>query len=496
MFNYNFDEAVFTYIVTAQPIPDFAKHTTIAFGKLMVSHTAKTKVTVSQHNQRELALIGLCVDAYGELRCDDIPNWFLSQKSESIVELYRYFDRFSGKFVAIYSEYDNIFVWGDASCSIPISYSQNDSQICLSSIDHLTAQYLGSPEDPYGKQIRLGSNFSQGMPGDLTPYRNVRILLPNHYLDLQSMIPVRVPVCIPSKKPEEIISSSHTLIRNIARAYADQYQIVCPLTSGYDSRLVFAYLSDSMPSIHCYTFQHPHFSENTDDIWVPRKLCSISETAYHLIPDLSAPSEYLNDLKQVIGPYHAPRTINLAYTYLSRWKGNALVSGDISDQIGKSLLGNAVPVALATPLYFQCKIHNTDPASRRELKQYLSEIRKANQWDYVYDLFALENRCGRWASQTSMIYSVCGIDYLNIFNCRELIQLWMGLPRKLRVQCYLHKSLLYRLSPELLSIPFNPHDSRTKFLKQNWFLFYLATFGKFVYQKLRSPHKCKENNSK
>jgi hypothetical protein len=89
----------------------------------------------------------------------------------------------------------------------------------------------------------------------------------------------------------------------------------------------------------------------------------------------------------------------------------------------------------------------------------------------------LENRCGRWGSQWGMIYSVCGIKSLNMFNCRELILQWIALPRKLRTQKIIHKAVFSATDKRLLTIPFNP-DEKYAVLKSNWILFYLATYLK------------------
>src|SRR5690606_40886783 len=59
-----------------------------------------------------------------------------------------------------------------------------------------------------------------------------------------------------------------------------------------------------------------------------------------------------------------------------------------------------------------------------------SDLKAEELFPAIYDLFAIENRLGRWASQGNMIYSAAGIVNLNIFNCREIIESWMQIPRR------------------------------------------------------------------
>ena len=146
--------------------------------------------------------------------------------------------------------------------------------------------------------------------------------------------------------------------------------------------------------------------------------------------------------------------------------------------MGKSLLGNAIPTYLASSSYFQCKIHNRAKESSNELKRYIRELRAAGEGENIFDLFAVENRCGRWCSQGGAIYSLMGVCSVNIFNCRELILDWIRVPRKLRVNKAIHRHIFLHNDANLLNFPFNPSEERHKFLKENWVLFYIATYIK------------------
>ena len=480
-----FDEARFTYLVSEQPNPLFSQHTPIAGGALVVSHTAQTQVLSCREGDREITLIGFCVDAHGELSREQIPQAFLDRNFPDPESAYRFFDRFAGKYVVIACWGSRMAVWGDASCSVPVHYCLEAGNFCLSCLDHLAAEVCGKGESPLGLSVRLGSDLGQGMPNDLTLYEDIRALLANHYLDLETKQAVRVSMDTKFESLDAVVKGTDFLVSNIVREYRRHYEMVCPLTSGYDSRIVYAFLKEQIPDLNCYTFLHPGFTLETDDIRIPETICGLFGTKRHLIADLTAPESYRQELFRYMGSRHSARTINLAYTYLSRWKGTALVNGDIIGQIGKSVLGNTIPNRVAGPRYFQCKIHNIAPAARKEMKAYLEGIRKAGQMHQVYDLFALENRCGRWAGQTAMIYSLCGIDSLNIVNCRELLRLWIGVPREIRVANRIHAGLLTHKDPQLMTVPFNP-DGKWGFMKKHWTLFYLATFLKFYAQLLRS----------
>lgn len=484
----NFDDALFTYIISDHDCTLFQNHHPIFNKTLILHHTTGTEVLTCQDTACEITVIGLCVDTHGELSREDIPAYLLGFAGQGIQSVYEHAARFSGKYVLCCQCADGRYLFGDATGSVEINYALSQTSFCAASVSQLVAKQFHYAVSEYAQAIRSGSDYSQALPNDLTMFDEIKVLLPNHYLDIANRQVVRVPLCPISPdlrdNVNDVVDRSIPLIENTLRAYHKYYKIVCPLTSGYDSRIVFSFLKDEIPDLTCYTFLHRGFTEETDDIKVPRLLCQAYQKQHIIIPDLKAPDAYVSDMEAIMGSYCYRGTIDLAYTYLSVFRGCALVNGDIIDQVGKSLLGNRLAPRYGTAAYFQCKLHNFSKQAKEELERYLSDVRRKEPADRIFDLFAIENRCGRWAAQGGSIYSLASIPSLNLFNSRELICLWASLDRKHRVQEQIHKGIFMRKDPGLLRFPFNPSD-RTGYLKKNPYLFLAATYGKYVLQLFR-----------
>jgi hypothetical protein len=71
-----------------------------------------------------------------------------------------------------------------------------------------------------------------------------------------------------------------------------------------------------------------------------------------------------------------------------------------------------------------------------------------------------------------------------MYNCKEIIDIWTGIPRKLRVATAIHRNIFEKIDKELLSIPFNPTD-KFGFVKKNPLLFVLATHVKYLFNSLK-----------
>lgn len=90
----------------------------------------------------------------------------------------------------------------------------------------------------------------------------------------------------------------------------------------------------------------------------------------------------------------------------------------------------------------------------------------------------------RWATLYSMMYSLCGVPSLNIFNCGELIDNWVTIPRKKRADYYIYTELMKNMDEQLLHYPVNPGD-RFEWMKKNDVLFLSATYLKYFWGLLK-----------
>jgi len=135
-----FDDAVFTYAVAPRPIERFSQHTPILNGALTISYTSKTELLTEKKGAKEIAIIGFCVDAHGEVARSDIPAFVLSQEFPDMESAFRFFDRFAGKYVVLFQDGENRSMWGDATNSLQINYGRLGSGFCAAATDKLAAR--------------------------------------------------------------------------------------------------------------------------------------------------------------------------------------------------------------------------------------------------------------------------------------------------------------------------------------------------------------------
>lgn len=467
-----------------------------SFGKYMLSFDNRTPLSYASNNLCECVVFGLAINIISN-DCDEIALKIINNCND-IQAVIEYEKQLGGKYVLLFRKEDQYYIQGDATCSIPIFYSFDRGFICSSNYKYIVDEKKYTKDREYDL-IRKSGDVSQAMPFDITSYRQIKQLLPNHYLDVKYEKAVRF---INSKKNQKTISVEKAteivlpMIENLLGFYSRYYKIYCPITSGRDSRVVLAFLVKRGEKYKCYTIKHSEHNEKSQDIIIPIELCKKNKIEHEIIEDVVVSEEIKEHMNYILGKDNfSERTLMISQTIKEHYNDGAILNGDIIGQVGKCSLHRDIPRIFATPSYFRCKLHNYSAGAKKQLNLWLEEIKESGEKISTFDLFSIENRMGRWASQENMIYNTIGQMYLNIFNSRSIIYVWTAVSRKKRKRSLLHIDLINKIAPTLLDVCFEQEKSVLfKISKANGIFYWLSSFAKYYLQK--SKFKKEENYEK
>ena len=461
----------------------------ICFGTYVLYFDARTPILQATLDDRELLLFGLAVDVRsGE--CENLPRIIL-EATNSLGEVIDYERFLGGKYILLYRENDSCYALPDATASIPFCYSVCGNELVCSSSFSYVASYLNLNVDPVLQKIRVNSDISQAMPYDLTIFREIKQLLPNHYFCFSDQSAVRF---VNSNLPQQAITANAAAeitaprIEAIARFYHSVYPLYCPLTGGRDSRAVLAFLLPIFEGddLLCYTIRHTEHKDDAQDLTLPKQLAEQIGLNYEQITDEVVAPELCRRMDELCGEgNYSKRTLMIANTVWRHFGNGAIVNGDIIGQVGKCSLHRDIPACLATAGYFRCKLHNYSKEAKSALREWLQEIEASQEKVNPFDLFSIENRLGRWAAQENFIYNCIGQVYLNIFNSRSIIYEWTRVSRAQRKNAAIHLALIRMADPALLSVPFEREKSVFISLsKANGVFYYLSSYLKYLTEKI------------
>ncbi|MBR2869445.1 MAG: hypothetical protein IKB88_10360 [Clostridia bacterium] len=465
---------------------DFTADAVCNIGGYTFRADCRTPLDCAQYGGRELIIFGYATDVFTAQR-NNIAETILASTTDAD-GVFDYEKKLGGKYVIFYCENGDLYCLGDATCSVPIFYTVGTDDFICCSNPQFIVRTLGLSPDPKLQKVRNSGPLNQAMPYDVTPYKEMKQLIPNCVFDVSAGKTRRLVNSRAKQKtvsPAEAAKITAPMITNITKMYASDYEIYCPLTSGRDSRVVFAFLKSLGIPLNSYTIWKDSFKKDPQDWEIPVSLSKICDSNHEQIHKETVSEEKKAQMDLLLGENSYPQeAFTLAVTVERHYHGFATLEGDIIGQVGKCSLHRDIPLALATPAYFRCKLHNYSRESRQILREWLSDIGASGEKVNVFDLFSIENRLGVWASHTHLIRNVMGMSFFNIFNSRSIIYVWTAVSRKERMKSAIHVELIRLIAPELLDVPFEQDKSGlVQLAKSSWPVFYFATFAKYLVQR-------------
>ncbi len=456
----------------------------ITFGPHTLFYSDNTTVTKAACAGNEVVILGHISCLSGE-EYSSLPEAMASCADLDSLLSIEYLC--GGKYVIFAYIEGKSYVVCDATSSVPVYYLTQcqDGFACSSNIKLITDSFNLSTDDEH-MSVRLSGDISQAMPYDITEYKNIKQLLPNHALHIDSNTAVRFvnePVKTGYVSVEEAVKITSPYISKLTKFYLSIYDIACPITDGKDSRVVLSYLLSSDKKFPCYTINHG-VSSDAQTLTIPKDLCKCAGLEHRVLSDAYLTDDDIAYADEMLGKdAYSKRTLMIAKTIKQAFPQNAIINGDIVGQIGKCSLHRDIPQFLASPSYFRCKLHNYSKESKILLRQWEKEISASGECINVFDLFSVESRLGRWACQENAIYNLLSLPYLNIFNSRCIIYVWANVKRNLRKKSLLNIALIKKNCEKLLSVPFENESFSSRLARSNWLIYYISGYIKFFAQK-------------
>ena len=157
-------------------------------------------------------------------------------------------DELTGVFVLLFLQGKKVYVIGDASGMQTVYYAQKDGKVYVSSHTELLGESLGLKWDPYISRLvdyRFFHLLGNSLPGNLTAYKEVRRLVPNHYIILEPFKTTRskrfyTPLDRKLSVEEAACEVADILHRNLDLIVRKWNHPAISMTGGCDSRTTLA----------------------------------------------------------------------------------------------------------------------------------------------------------------------------------------------------------------------------------------------------------------
>lgn len=430
------------------------------------THPMLSYTTVCDGNA-SLTLLGFMLDPLDPYASDDDILRGLLPMLSSPADIIERTGRFGGRWVLIAHVGAEAVLFHDAMGLRQVFYSEmgGTGQVWAVSQPKLAATVLGLSIDEAAARYMDSQTFRSAKeyrwPVTASPYKEVRHLPPNHFLNLRTGLCKRYWPAqgLPKRSLDEGVDQIAPLLRGLMLAAANRFDITISLSAGLDSRLVLAACRDIADRISYVSLRKSKDSDDGIDIVVPAHLLNKLGLRHEVIKaPVTATAEFAALFKRNVHLAHDHYAADAEAIRTHYKRAKTVVTGS-GGEIGRCHHGSRIPgLPRITPEYLvRAEIGKSEFAARF-YKAWLEDASKPRDI-HLLDLFEWENgSC--WLGMTQLEFDVAWQEILTPFNCRDILTLMLSIPDKYREgpSYRLFYELIERLWPEVLAEPINPGE--------------------------------------
>jgi len=386
-------------------------------------------------------------------------------KNNSITELIESSFKYAGRFALFFIYSNSIYVFHDSNAARRVYYTTKNNAGWCGSMPSVLAKFAGLAKttDKIVLDYYNSNSFTENSNADIyntTIYKDIEQLTANFYFDFQQYKAIRYWPNKPIKQSSltEGVEIGSKLLQGILKSANFRYDLMLPVTAGFDSRLLLSATKDISSDLFYYIIKHSSTSNSYHDIKIPSKLFAKINLNFNII---EYPKEVDPEFKKLYflnDEFAIENDISVIYNVFYK---------RFSDKI--NLPANFSTVARNFNTTFKNKITAELLSEMNNLnnehvlnvyRNWILEITDVvNKYGYsILDLFEWEEGSGNSITKTQTNKDISQEEFIP-FNCRNLMITYLSVPKKYRniyTNIY-YKAMIKYMWPELLSVPFNPH---------------------------------------
>ena len=425
------------------------------------------------YENKSITLLGFILDPDNPQAGDsDIIN-DLVQKFSRCDKFIEHTYKFGGRWILIVNDGEETRLFNDAAGLRQVFYTEKHhtkdlwcasqpkiiAEILNLQMDKDAVDFINSYEFRKNKEFRL--------PGYSSPYKEIKHMLPNHYLNLGTGQCHRY---WPNKKLDELpfnkaLEKISATLQKLIRSASNRFDLALSITAGWDSRLALASSKEISNEVSYMTVRQIAMPDNHPDITIPSMLLSKLGLKHDIVKSTYIMNdEFIKIFKKNVSLAHyvyAPDA-QAILDYYSQSK--VAVTGGVSEigrwSVREGLKKSKKEEVTAQDLSMLQKMGKNQFAINC-FENWLSGLGEIHNV-HILDLFDWEQGHGNWLAMSQLEFDIAWKDIFTPFNCRNLLISMLSTEEKYRKppKYLLYEKLILNLWPEVLSVPINPHKKK------------------------------------
>lgn len=454
------------YYITNLELADPCELKKISFNNLNVYFHPSLNMSMAKKDSREIILLGYIINPFKPLETNDDIVKDLTDRCFSAELLLKELQSLSGRFVLLYKNESDFIALNDASALKQLYYGFIDKDIILTSSPRMFLDfYGGNLEISDTKQDFI--NLKEYELNDHAWFCDKCIdnrlmkILSNHFLDIVSKRVRRTPIYFDKLVNEsDIIEYASTILTGNMAAITRRYQVIQPLTAGWDSRSLLAASKEYLKDIQFYVIDFSSDDNLLPDVWIPQRLSKKFGLNLQVIK-LKAPSnEFLTIFQREQVFPRLTYAAETEYLYNNFSDSNTVRVNGIAGATPKVIYGYTTYLNIdANKLHHFTHYLGKSEFVKDELRHWIHDAKKYSK-EYgipLLDLLHWEHKVANWGALCVFEQDIAIENFSPHANRNLLISMLRINPKKrAKPQCLLLRNIIESLWEETLSEPVNP----------------------------------------
>lgn len=464
------------YIISANRIyniPEtFAEN---RFETLFVYTEDNLEYSSATRNDNQVAIIGFAVDPLNPSLANHELATKLATAGDSFISLVDGIAGLSGRFVVIAKSANYFVVMPDACALRRIYYTSKHSSpflITSSPMLYLHAT-METPRISTPKQMFIdhplykSESIESAWFGEDGVDDRLSKVFPNHYLDVIRGTTERIPgvnVDV-ARIGAEVLHYAADILRGSILAMCNRYNLIQPVTAGFDSRVLLAASRPVKDKVAYYVFFRE--GEFHDDVRIPKELAKSLSLNFRVIRTRELEGEFLEEFsREHIVPRILPKTSDIQQHCIENYPEKTVNITGIAAEIVRNFYGYGASAPSLDMLKYFTGYYKRIPYIDKEVEAwYYPAVRFSMESKInLRDLFYWEMRVGNWAAQYPFEQDIA-IDEFAPFNNRKLLLSILSVDYKQRIgpSYKFFRELVRIMWPEALLQEINPSANKWKY---------------------------------
>ena len=413
------------------------------------------------HQDRSMLLLGFMLDPENPQADDSEIIGNLLRSCSTFDDVVECTGKFGGRWILIVDDGRAIKLFNDAT---------GLRQVFFTDPNHIKDTWCASQAGLIAKILNLemdeaAVNFIEWCraksrdyrwPGNSTPYKEIKHLMPNHHLNLETRETRRFwPNRILSELSlDQAIERIPPILSGLMHSASNRFDLVIALSGGWDSRLMLAACREVKDKLTFMTVKKLGMSENDPDLRIPCRLASKLGLRHDLVevqPDIK--DEFLEAFnKNVPFPHFAknaaPLQADLDYYHQSKVQVVGNVS-EVARRFYNVKPGEQITAAKTSSLSGMDHLF-----AIAFFENWFASLNKIYNFN-ILDLLYWEQKCANWLAMDHLEYDIAWQDTFSPYNTRNLLVNMLSVDERFRKppKFELYEKLMSTMWPETLSEP-------------------------------------------